>query len=327
MLPPYGTDAGNTFEGPINLNTSAYAYMPSGMVPERGRGRVVIFGDNANNTYIEMSSGGIAQLFGQSNFLISGQHASCSSNTRAVRMNGYSPSTAPIACNVMEYVTIATQGRASDFGDSTRACRYNAGFGSQTRGINANGNTPGDVNAIDYITIANTGDATDFGDLNSVTGTLAAATSNSTRGLISGYSPGNNHTEYVTIATTGNAQDFGDATVVMQGRKGAASATRALFASGYSQPTFNVINTIDFFTIQTLGDALDFGDLTIATGGAGGTSDSVRAVFMGGFLNPGSTNVIDSVIIATKGNATRFGDMYAAQSTADAATSDSHGGL
>ena len=72
---------------------------------------------------------------------------------------------------------------------------------------------------------------------------------------------------------------------------------------------------------------LDFGDLTVATGGGGGTSDSVRAVFTGGFLNPGSTNVIDIVTIATTGNAARFGDMYAAQSTADAATSDSHGGL
>ena len=327
VLPPYGTDAGNTFEGPINLNTSAYAYMPSGLVPERGRGRVVIFGSNANNTYIEMSSGGIAQLFGQSNFLIQGQHASCSSNTRAVRLNGYSPSTAPIACNVMEYVTIATQGRAVDFGVSTRACRYNTGFGSQTRGINANGNTPGDVNAIDYITIASTGDATNFGDLDSFTGTLAGSTSNSIRGLISGYTPGNNHTEYVTIATTGNGQTFGEATVAMQGRKGAASSTRALFASGYSQPTFNVINTIDYFTISTLGNAVDFGDLTVATGGAGGTSDSVRAVFMGGFLNPGSTNVIDVVTIATTGNATRFGDMYEAQSTADAAASDCHGGL
>tara|TARA_B100001989_G_scaffold185431_1_gene135119 strand:- start:1071 stop:3164 length:2094 start_codon:yes stop_codon:yes gene_type:complete len=327
VLPPFGTDAGNTFDGAIAMNSSAYMCFPTGRTEERGRGRVVIFGDNANNTYIEMSSGGIAQLFGLSNFLIAGQHASCSSTTRAVRMNGYSPSTAPIACNVMEFVTIATQSNATDFGDSTRACRYNTGFGSPTRGINANGNTPGDVNAIDYITIASAGDATDFGDLNTFTGTLAGSTSNSIRGLISGYSPGNNHTEYVTIATTGNGQEFGEATVAMQGRKGAASSTRALFASGYSQPTFNVVNTIDYFTISTLGNAVDFGDLTVATGGAGGTSDSVRAVFMGGFLNPGSTNVIDVVTIATTGNAIRFGDMFATQSTADAATSDSHGGL
>ena len=327
VLPPYGVDAGNTFNGAITMNSPNWMYFPTGRTEERGRGRVVIFGENANNTYIEMSTGGIAQLFGQSNFLIQGQHASCSSTTRAVRLNGYSPSTAPIACNVMEFVTIATQSNATDFGDSTRACRYNTGFGSPTRGINANGNTPGAVNTIDYITIASTGDATDFGDLNSFTGTLAGSTSNSVRGLISGYSPGNNHTEYVTIATTGNGQTFGEATVAMQGRKGAASSTRALFASGYSQPTFNVINTIDYFTISTLGDAVDFGDLTVATGGGGGTSDSVRAVFTGGFLNPGSTNVIDIVTIATTGNAARFGDMYAAQSTADAATSDSHGGL
>ena len=326
VLPPYGVDAGNTFGGAISMNSPSWMYFPTGKTEERGRGRVVIFGSNSVNSYLEMSTGGISNVFGSFVVEVS-QHGSCSSTTRAVRLNGYSPSTAPIACNVMEFVTIATQSNATDFGDSTRACRYNTGFGSPTRGINANGNTPGDVNAIDYITIASTGDATDFGDLNTITGTLAGSTSNSIRGLISGYSPGNNHTEYVTIATTGNAQEFGDATVSMQGRKGAANSTRALFASGYSQPTFNVINTIDYFTISTLGNAVDFGDLTVATGGAGGTSDSVRAVFMGGFLNPGSTNVIDIVTITTTGNATRFGDMYAAQSTADAAASDCHGGL
>ena len=68
--------------------------------------------------------------------------------------------------------------------------------------------------------------------------------------------------------------------------------------------------------------------MTYISGAAGGTSDSVRAVFMGGFTTPGqTTNAIDQVTIATTGNATNFGDMYEAQSTADAATSDCHGGL
>ena len=328
VLPPYGVDAGNTFNGAISMNSPSYMFFPTGRKEERGRGRVIVFGNSSVNSSFEMSTGGKATKFGNANFTIADQHASCSSSTRAVRLNGYSPSPAPIACNVMEFVTIATESNATDFGDSTRACRYNAGFGSPTRGINANGNTPGAQNTIDYITIASIGDAIDFGDLLNFTQTLAGATSNTTRGLISGESPGSNITEYITIATTGNAQDFGDATVAMEGRKGAADSTRALFASGYSHPTFQTINTIDYFTIATTGNAIDFGDMTYISGAAGGTSDSTRAVFMGGFTTPGqTTDTIDVVTIQTTGDAVEFGDMYATGSTADAATSDSHGGI
>jgi len=329
VIPPYGVDAGNTFNGAISMNSPSYMCFPTGRKEERGRGRVIVFGNSSVNSSFEMATGGKATKFGNANFTIADQHASCSSSTRAVRLNGYSPSTAPIACNVMEFVTIATESNATDFGDSTRACRYSAGFGSQTRGLNANGNTPGAKNVIDYITIASTGNAIDFGDLSATfDGTLAGATSNSTRGLINGCEPGKNVTEYVTIATTGNAQDFGDSTVAMEGRKGAADSTRALFASGYSHPTFQTINTIDYFTIATTGNAVDFGDMTYISGAAGGTSDSTRAVFMGGFTSPGqTTDTIDVVTIQTTGDAVEFGDMYAAGSTADAATSDSHGGI
>ena len=328
VIPPYGVDAGNTFGGSIQQSTKGHMYFPTGRTEERGRGRVIVFGKTSVNGFFEMSTGGIGNVFGSANFTVQGQYASCSSTTRAVRLNGYSPSTAPIACNVMEFVTIATQSNATDFGDSTRACRYNTGFGSQTRGINANGNTPGAEETIDFITIATTGDATDFGDLQQIDKTLAGSTSNSTRGLINGCEPGTNITEFVTIATTGNAQDFGDSTVAQEGRKGAASSTRALFASGYSHPSFTTVNTIDFFTIATTGNATDFGDMTYTSGASGGTSNSVRAVIMGGYTTPGNTtNTIDIVTIATTGDAVEFGDMHEAQSTSDAATSDCHAGL
>ena len=328
VIPPYGVDAGNTFGGSIQQSTEGHMYFPTGRTEERGRGRVIVFGKTNVNGFFEMSTGGIGNVFGSANFTIQGQHASCSSTTRAVRLNGYSPSTAPVACNVMEFVTIATQSNATDFGDSTRACRYNTGFGSQTRGINANGNTPGAEEIIDFITIATTGDATDFGDLQQIDKTLAGSTSNSTRGLINGCEPGTNITEFVTIATTGNAQDFGDSTVAQEGRKGAASSTRALFASGYSHPSFTTVNTIDFFTIATTGNAVDFGDMTYTSGASGGTSNSVRAVIMGGYTTPGNTtNAIDIVTIATTGDAVDFGDMHEAASTSDAATSDCHAGL
>ena len=68
---------------------------------------------------------------------------------------------------MIEYVTIATTGNATDFGDLTTARGWLGGTSNQIRGIFAGGYTPSPtkfVNIIDYITISSTGDATDFGD-------------------------------------------------------------------------------------------------------------------------------------------------------------------
>ena len=67
--------------------------------------------------------------------------------------------------NIMEYVTIASTGNATDFGDLTVARSQNGGTSSSTRGVYIGGRAPGASNIIDYITIASTGDATDYGDL------------------------------------------------------------------------------------------------------------------------------------------------------------------
>ena len=73
--------------------------------------------------------------------------------------------------NVIDYITIATLGNASDFGDLTQARQAVSGASSQTRGVVAGGSVYGspsytfNINTIDYVTIASTGDATDFGDL------------------------------------------------------------------------------------------------------------------------------------------------------------------
>ena len=67
--------------------------------------------------------------------------------------------------NVIDYVTIATTGNATDFGDLTVARGYLASCSSSTRGLFGGGESTGYSNVIDYVTIASTGNATDFGDL------------------------------------------------------------------------------------------------------------------------------------------------------------------
>ena len=67
----------------------------------------------------------------------------------------------------MQYITIATEGDTTDFGDLTGNRRDTAACASSTRGIVAGGKTPSYVNIIEYVEIASTGNATDFGDLTS----------------------------------------------------------------------------------------------------------------------------------------------------------------
>ena len=74
----------------------------------------------------------------------------------------------------IQYVTIATTGNATDFGDTLQGLIAPATCADGTTGIIAGGQKGGsgsqDDNTIQKITIATTGNATDFGDLNPVGG-------------------------------------------------------------------------------------------------------------------------------------------------------------
>ena len=81
---------------------------------------------------------------------------------RGVWGGGYSPA----HINVMDYITIATQANAIDFGDLTNIAGDNAGVSNGPRGVFQLGYAgPPVSNRIDYITIATVGNAADFGDL------------------------------------------------------------------------------------------------------------------------------------------------------------------
>ena len=151
--------------------------------------------------------------------------------SRAVMMGGNQPSDAS-ASNVIDYVTVANTGDATDFGDLVVARNGPCSTSNGTRGLNTG--TSSYSATIDYITIATTGNAQDFGDVTVGRSALAAA-SNGTLGLFSGgyaASGRSNVIDTVTIATTGNATDFGDLTVARNALASCADSTRALFAGG-----------------------------------------------------------------------------------------------
>ena len=175
----------------------------------------------------------------------------------------------------IDYVTMAQQGNAVDFGDITTATRLgtNSPMGSSTRGIFAGGytNSPTGTNfdTIEFVTVSSTGNASDFGNLTAATKNLAGC-SNSTRGLTGGgQSPSNTDViNFITIASTGNATDFGDRTVSVEQLTAASSPTRGIFAGG--NPFTDVI---DFVEIATTGNATDFGNLTDSRRGLMGCSN------------------------------------------------------
>ena len=168
--------------------------------------------------YVTISTAGNATDFGDMQF---GATAVCatSSPTRMVAGGGFYYSGGFNYINYAGFVTIASTGNSSTFGNLTASSRiFIASASSNTRGLFAGG---GDVynntvNTIEYITTASTGDFTDFGDM-SFSGSSRAGTSNNIRavfggGRLAGGATPTNIIDYVSIATTGNATDFGDLT-------------------------------------------------------------------------------------------------------------------
>ena len=167
--------------------------------------------------YITIATTGNASDFGD---LTTARNAptGCASPTRMLVAGGQNGPATSDRLNIIDYITIATTGNATDFGDLTVVGKEGCAVASSTRGVfGPRLANPAIVNTIDYVTIATTGNATDFGDGVTARG-AAASMSSSIRGAwAGGYTPSlTNSMEYVDIATTGNAKDFGDLTYTNQ---------------------------------------------------------------------------------------------------------------
>ena len=138
--------------------------------------RGLIAGGNSNSApaevekiqFVTFATLGDAQDFGdlvdQNGYF----NAGASSGTRALFAGGGNIGSPFATVNTIQFVTIATTGNATDFGDLT-ATRYGGGaLSNSTRGCFVGGVTyPGATrqNIIDFVNIATTGNAKDFGDI------------------------------------------------------------------------------------------------------------------------------------------------------------------
>jgi hypothetical protein len=200
-----------------------------------------------------------------------------SNNTRGISLGGNtSPDTGAGGKTDIEYITIATTGNSSKFGDLTTDSSYGMTGASTTRGIIALGNNPFIspfglyTNVVEYITISTEGNAQNFGDL-TISRREGAGASNSTRAVIfGGANPSNtNIIDYITIASLGDAIDFGDCISGCVLGSACSSPTRAIFGDMTSDG-----NSISYVTIMTTGNAQDFGDLDLARNQTAACSDS-----------------------------------------------------
>ena len=287
----------------------------------QGRGRGVFSGfcpDLQNGIqFVEIMTKGNALDFGtnETGTLCAGT----SNGTRGV-FSGGAP--APYK-DRMEYITIASQGDAIDFGDLTQNRGYAGSGSSSTRGLVIGGFfNPTYTNIIDYHQISTLGDAIDFGDTRQ-TGTCYGAAGSQTRAVFNNGNLSAAFFDTVKYSTLGNSTGFGELTQKRRACSAAGNSVRGIYSGGYLGGNTHK-NTIDYITFASEGNAIDFGDRTFTGSYSSSASNSVRVVSVGGFT-PSYINNEEFITIATTGNAQDFGD--SAVGSAAGSVSDSHGGL
>ena len=239
---------------------------------------------------------------------------------RGLFMGGYTSD----ETNTIDYITIATLGNASDFGDLTQARMM---LGCCTNGTRAcfGGGEGSYFNIIDYVTVLTTANAVDFGNLTVARKGMGGFTASTTRGLFSGGENSTTTIDYITIASAGDATDFGDH-MAAYGTSITSSLTRALIHIGQKVGD-SYHETVEYVTIDTTGNTTDFGDLTDGRNGTMPVTNLTRAVFGGGkYASGGSVrNIMDYVTIATTANATDFGDLTQSRHMGGASSSTTRG--
>jgi len=229
--------------------------------------------------------------------------------TRGAQGGGHYPTVSNI-----QYITIATEGNATDFGATLAngAKRGVAGFsnGSAGRGVFHGGSSDSSAgNSMEYITILTTGTCTDFGNLLQG-GYICGHCGNGVRGVKVGGEGGspyyNGSMDFVTIATTGDAADFGDMLNAGARSAGVMDGTYGLNAGISAHPT--TYDGIEKITVASEGNAIDWGgDLSVSRHSLSSASSSAgRGVWAG---HGSSGDVIDYVTISSAANAQDFGNL------------------
>ena len=283
--------------------------------------------------YVNIHSQGNALDFGNLTGTYRGWICAASSETRGVwNSGGDYPGNNTSA--IIDYVTIASEGNAIDFGDPTLNSFSKTAFGSSTRGIWGGGWTgSANSNVIEYIQFSTLGDALDFGDLVQATRGMGSS-GNQIRGIFAGGQAANDNSnftsdiDFVTIASKGNTTSFGNLTSSRRfdGGGQVSNSIKGLFWNAVGSTSTG--SGIESIIIASEGNSVVFADQGLSNESRPAcTSNKTRGVFAGGYSPaPSSTNAIDFVQFSTSGQIFDFGDLTESRMSAGGC-SDSHGGL
>jgi len=291
--------------------------------------------------YINIATQGNSKSFGD---LVDAQGLmdAASSSTRMVISAGYNSSFGGGNVEDIQYVTMASEGNAIDFGNQTNATYGTGACSSSTRALIMGGNrmpasSPYDdgndgSNVICYIEIATTGNALDFDDMNQRRGYPASCGDRVRAVILGGYATeigagGINTMETVNYASKGTGVEFGN--LVESGSTKAKSNSVKAIMGGTNGGSGTYTNVIQSLSIQSLGNAVYFGDRIAGEGIGNVCSSQTRLTMAGGrTLAAPSTGhkTIDYVEFASEGSSISFGDLGYLAAEAGG-SSDSHGGL
>ncbi len=131
--------------------------------------------------YFTIASTGNATDFGDLTVARAFMSGGASSGTRVLIAGGNGIGETNTGLNTIDFVTIASTGNATDFGDLTFSAQTGT-TSTITRAVHPR--TSGNVNNMDFTTIATAGNGTDFGDLTLSRSNGMSCTSNGHGGLL-----------------------------------------------------------------------------------------------------------------------------------------------
>ena len=279
-----------------------------------------------NISYANISSLGNSNNFGD--LSLNGKYggSGMSNSTRGVIAGGWNSSPGPGNQYDIEYITIASEGNAIDWGENNTGGWGSTGSSSSTRGLSAGGGYPSASVTIDSILFSTVGTKEDWGDITAYKGRGTTSCNDPTRSVFfGGYTPALQSTiEYKTTASNGNTVYFGELITAGRLMPGMSSSTRGVMGTkDYSAGDVGM----GYITIASTGNAQYFGDLTVARSWGGATANQVRGLYVGGRQNSTYYNNIDYCTISSTGNFVDFGDLTGGNDMQKACVSDSHGGL
>jgi len=300
------------------------------------------YGQDITIYYMQITIASALTYFGDL-IMANREFAQFSSSTRAIFAGGWLDQWETSYHDVrMQYITMATTGNMTFFGNLSQTRQSATGSSNQITGLiigglyynYAVGQADYPLSSCESRTIATTGNASGWSDLARYAREKPVAMASPTRSIVCAgdcrdlndfYGSPTTPLEilYCTFAGSGWV-NFGDmVSAEWQGKlAGASSNVRGVYGVGY------VSKHLQYVTITTTGNALSFGDLANYRWHLTASSSKVKGVFSGGYNISSDSEILtsESVYISTTANATSFGDL-SIRLEAGCATSTSHGGL